>query len=373
MVKILQIGLAYTLGGIEQFMINYGQNINKERITFDFINVFEETKSQKFYEELLKIGQVYDIDDYRKHPFKSYKQLKKIINEGKYDIIHYNMNSAVFLLPLICAKNSNAKRVIAHSHNSDNDKGIIKSIVHFINKHFITFFASDYFACSEKAAKWFFSKKTINSDKFKIINNAIDIDKFQYNPVTREQYRRDLNLNNSLVIAHVGRFNKQKNHEKLIEIFKEIHEIENNSTLLLIGDGILRENIQDKVEKLGLSNNVKFLGIRKDVSSLLQAADVFVFPSLYEGLGMVLIEAQASGLPCFTSKDVVPDEAKVTSLLNFIDLEESAGNWAKEIVLNYKKYERRNTNREITERGYNIKNEALRLGKIYESLVKESE
>ncbi len=372
MIKVLHIGMSYGLGGIEQFLINYSKNIDKDLIKIDFINVFEVAKKQSYYTELSKLGKIYNIADYRNHPFKSYKQLKEVINNGNYDIVHYNMNSAAYLLPLICAKNSNAKRVIAHAHNSANDKGIIKSIVHFINKHFITFFASDYFACSEKAAKWFFSKKTINGDRFKIINNAIDIDKFQYNPDIREKYRKDLNLKDSLVIAHVGRFKKQKNHEKLIEIFKEINAVENNSTLLLIGDGILRESIQNKVKDLNISDNVKFLGIRHDVESLLQAADVFVLPSLYEGAPTVVIEAQASGLLCELS-DTITREVKVLDETNYIDLKASSKEWADKILDDVKNFERKDTISEMTEKGYNIKNEALKLGKIYESLVKESE
>ena len=372
MIKVLHIGLSYELGGIEQFVINYGQNINKEIMIMDFINVFEKTKNQSFYKELLKIGEVYDIDDYRKHPFKSYKQLKKTINDGNYDIVHYNMNSAAFLLPLICAKNSNAKRVIAHAHNASNDKGIIKSVVHFINKHFITFFASDFFACSEKAAKWFFSKKVMNSNRFRIIHNAIDVQKFQYNLEIRNKYRQNLELGNNIVITHIGRFNKQKNHTKLIEIFKEIHEIENKTILLLIGDGILKEKVKNKVKDFNLTNNVRFLGIRDDVASLLQASDVFVLPSLYEGAPTVVIEAQASGLLCELS-DTITKEVKILDETNYISLKKTSEDWANKILEDLKKFKRKDSIKKMTDKGYNIKEEALKIQKIYEGLVKDSE
>lgn len=370
MERILQIGMKYALGGIESYLINYYRNIDKSKYQFDFINIYP--KELCFQKELEKSGaNIYNVTSYYKHPIKFIRELKKIIKFNNYQIVHCNMNSAAVLFPLIAAKMSKAKVIIAHAHNSSSDKGIFKALLHNINKKFIPLFANTYFACSNKAGEWFFSKKILNSKKYFIINNAIDVKKFKFNNTIRKEKRKELGINdNTLVIGHVGRFVPQKNHEFLIDIFNEVYKKNKNAVLLLIGFGPLEENIKFKVSKLKLSKNVLFLGKRTDVNELYQAMDVFLLPSLYEGLPLVGIEAQTAGLTCFLSKTIT-NEINLFNSINFIDLKTSPKLCASEILALSKcgSKENRNTNYEkIRKSNYNIKTAAKRLMEIYKTI-----
>ena len=279
MIKVLQIGMTDNLGGIESYLINYSRNIDRSRVSFDFINI--SSNPLCFEEELKKSGsQIYKISSYYKNPLKYIIELKKIIKKNNYQIIHCNMNSAVMLFPLIAAKMAKAKVIIAHAHNSSSDKGFLKSLLHVVNKRFIPFFANTYFACSYKAGEWFFNRRILNGNHFYLIYNAIDEEKFKYSKNTRKKVREKLNIkDNTFVIGHVGRFVVQKNHMFLIETFYEFQKRYSNTLLLLIGIGPLFEKMQLKVKKLGLSSSVKFLGQQTNVNELYQAMDIFAFSS----------------------------------------------------------------------------------------------
>ena len=257
------------------------------------------------------------------------------------------MNSAVFLYPIIAAKMAKAKIIIAHSHNSSSDKGIIKSLLHNLNKHFIYLFANEFFACSERAGEWFFSKRVRNSDNYRIINNAIEIDKYVFDKSIRQRKREELGITDEyILIGHVGRFNKQKNHSLLIDIFDNYHKKNIKSKLILVGQGPLMNKIKNKVNKLNLQKDVLFLGLRNDTYELYQAFDVFILPSLYEGLPLVGVEAQYSGLGCIFSSNI-SKELKITNNCFYVGLNRSLDEWCKNIdkalnicrkKVNYEKY-----------------------------------
>ena len=331
MLKILQIGMTDNLGGIESFIMNYYRNINKNKIQFDFINIYDGDLC--FQKEIEKLGgNVYQVTSYYKNPIKYLKEVIKIIKRNQYDVVHCNMNSSVFLYPLIAAKIAKAKVIISHAHNASSDKGVIKNVIHSINKHFIPMFADKYFACSYKAACWFYSNKIIKSKNFFIINNAIDIRKFVYNELIRKEVRKKLKISdNTLLIGHVGRFVVQKNHKFIIEIFMELISKEKNCKLLLIGTGPLKEMIKEIVENNNLFNKVIFLENRNDINELMQAMDIFVLPSLYEGLPLVGVEAQYAGLPCVFS-DSITKEVKLNDSTIFIPLKFSVKYWVKKII-----------------------------------------
>lgn len=318
--RILQIGMTDNLGGIENYLMNYYRNINKEKIQFDFVNIYQNNLC--FQEEIESLGgKVYKVSSYYKHPLKYINELKKIIKDNNYEIVHCNMNSAVMLYPLIAAKLVHTKVIIAHSHNASSDKGLLKSILHSINKHFIPLFANTYFACSKKAGEWFYSKKILNSDKFYVINNAININDFKFDSFVRSEMRNNLKIGkDEIVLCHVGRFNKQKNHEFLIKAFKEIQQKNSKTKLMLIGIGPLLEQTKELAKKLRLENDVIFLGQRNDVYKLMCSADIFVLPSLYEGLPLVGVEAQASGLKCYISNNVTK-EVQLLNETEFLPLE----------------------------------------------------
>lgn len=326
-IRVLQIGMTDNLGGIESYLINYYRNIDKNKIQFDFINIY--SNKLCFQDEMKEMGaQIYNVPNYYKHPLRYIKSVRYIINKYNYQIVHCNMNSAAMIFPLIASKLSCAKIIIAHAHNNSSDKGILKAFLHSVNKNFIPLLANEFFACSIEAAQWFFSKKIIKGTHFSIIENGIDPSKFMYDSKIREDVRNELNISrDTFVIGHVGRFVKQKNHNFLIEVFKEILELESNSLLILIGVGELQGKIKQKVDQIGIQKKVLFLNNRNDVNRIMQAMDVFVLPSLYEGLGIVLVEAQYLGLPIVAS-DKIPEVAKVSDNFKMISLAEEKSNWA---------------------------------------------
>jgi glycosyltransferase EpsF len=226
-------------------------------------------------------------------------------------------------------------------------------------------YATDYMCCSELAGRWLFGNKEYDKGNVYLLNNAIDLDKFKYDEKIRKEVRKELNIkDDTLVIGHIGRFVAQKNHTFLIDIFNEIHKNNNDSILLLAGQGPKENEIKEKVKTLNLEKNVVFLGQRNDANRLYQAFDVFLLPSLYEGLPVVGVEAQASGLLCILSESMT-QETKVLDTTTFISLEESAKEWSTKLLDNYKNFKRRDTTKEITNNNVNIKQESIKLENKY--------
>lgn len=363
-----QIRVAHILGkmvggGVEAFIMNYYRHIDKEKVQFDFIIDSDSTVVPR--EEIEKLGgRIIEIPPYQ-HIFKYTKELKKVLKENKYKIVHSHLNS-LSVFPLYCAWTVKVPVRIAHSHSTTNKKEWKKNLIKRILKPFSKVFATDYFACSEHAGSWLFGNKTFNEGKVTLIYNAIDVEKFRFNNETRSRIRKELNIDDKYVLGHVGRFVKQKNHEFLIEIFNEVHKQNSSAVLLLIGDGPLESNIKQKVKELNLEEQVYFLGVRDNVNEYMQAMDVFVFPSLYEGLGIVAIEAQCSGLRCICSTEV-PLEVKVSEQVCFNSIDD-INSWKNDILTE-------NTSRvDITENirnsQYEIAIESRNLLNKYLSLVR---
>lgn len=296
-----------------------------------FINMY---KTKFYYEEkIIELGgKIHGVTSYTKNPIKYIFELRKIIIENNYEVVHCNMNSAVYLYPLIAAKLAGVKTIIAHSHNNSNDKGFLKSIVHNVNKYAIPLYANKFYACSIDAGKYFFSKKIVTGSKFMVIYNGINTESFAPNTESMEKKKIELGIDsNAFVVGHVGRFTPQKNHEYLINVFKHIVDRDENARLILIGKGQLEEKVLSQIKEKGLEKNVLMLGNRNDVEELMQVFDVFVLPSLYEGLGIVLIEAQSAGVPCVTT-DEIPEEAELNKTFKRISLKEKQLLWAEEIL-----------------------------------------
>lgn len=345
-------------GGVESFIMNYYRNIDRAKVQFDFIIDSDSTLIPR--EEIENLGgKIIEISPYQKI-FSYMKELTKILKENNYTIVHSHLNT-LSVFPLFCACCAKIPRRIAHSHSTTNKKEWKKNIIKNILKLFSKIFANEYYACSEYAGKWLFGDKTFEKGNVKIINNAIDINKFSYNGKIRDVIRKELNIENNLVLGHVGRFVKQKNHDFLIDVFLEVYKVNKNAVLLLIGEGTLEKEIKAKVTKFGIEKNVHFLGQRNDVNKLLQAMDVLVFPSLYEGLGMVLIEAQCSGLSCVVSNNV-PKEVKINENVEFIDIKDSLNNWKEKVLTISNKREEINISKF---ENYNIKLMSKDLEKRY--------
>ena len=361
-IRVLQIIGFVCGGGVEAVIMNYYRNIDRNKIQFDFIiDGYEKTVLD---DEIASLGgKVYKVEPYTKNPFKNIYQMYRIIKDNNYQIVHSNMNTlAVF--SLFAAWLAGAKVRILHNHSTAVKSEKLRSAVKYILRPFAPIFANKYLACSKLAGEWMYGKKKMEEGKVKVLNNAINVDDFSYNVNLRKKLRQDLKINeNTLVIGHVGRFMYQKNHDFLIDVFKEIHKQKNNSLLLLIGDGSLRKMIESKVQNYGLKDCVKFLGLRKDVKDLYNVMDVFVLPSWYEGLPVVSVEAQANGLPCFVS-DKVSKECYLSSSMHFISLDKNAGDWSEKI-LGSNIIRNKNAKKELIANNFEIKNEAGKLIKLY--------
>ena len=361
-IRIAQIMGKWVGGGVEAVVMNYYRHIDRNKIQFDFICDDDSTCIPK--EEIENLGgKVILIPPYQK-VLKYHKELKKVLKEGQYKIVHSHIN-ALSVFSLWAAKSAKVPVRIAHSHSTSNKKEWKKTLLKNILRPFSKIFATDYFCCSELAGRWLFGNKTYDQGKVYLLNNAIDVDKFKYNEKVRKAKRKELNIKDKdLVIGHIGRFVKQKNHEFLIDIFNEIHKQNKNTILLLAGDGPLKEEIQNKVKKIGLEKNVQFLGQRNDANELYQAMDAFVLPSLYEGLPVVGVEAQASGLPCFFSTDMTK-ETKILDSTQFIELTKRPAEWAELILKKTKKNQRKNAIETISKNNFNINIEAKKLQENY--------
>lgn len=219
-------------------------------------------------------------------------------------------------------------------------------------------------ACSSRAGEWMFGRR-----KYEVLENGLSIDKYYFDYNNRKKIQKEFGINENFVVGHVGRFTQVKNHEFLLEIFSEIKKIQKESILLLVGEGSEKNKIQAKAENMNLANSVIFAGARKDVGALMSAMDCFVFPSIFEGLGNVLIEAQINGLNCFVNKKVITKEVEITDKIHGISLENEPEIWAENILSTINRSERKETEKKCFDR-YDIKNVVRKLTNIYEQGAK---
>ena len=339
-------------GGAETMVMNLYRKIDRSLIQFDFVKHTED--SCEFDEEILSLGgRIISIPQFKGYNFlhyiNSWRKLFKVHSE--YKIIHGHVRSTASIYLWI------AKRyrliTVAHSHSTSSGNGF-KAFVKNILQYPIRNNADYFFACSRKAGLWLFGKRVVQGNNFTILNNAIDTQRYTFDSQVRYHLREKLHIENKFVIGHVGRFTAAKNHNFLIDIFKLINDKYANTFLLLVGDGDLRTQLERKVRDLGLTHCVSFLGVRADIPDIMQAMDVFLFPSLVEGLGIVAIEAQAAGLPSIVS-DALPEEVIVSNLIQRVSLNTLINHWVDLVLGHYfNPKERKNTSEEINKNGYNI-------------------
>ncbi|KAA8812056.1 glycosyltransferase [Lactobacillus crispatus] len=359
MIKVLHSELQSNIGGIESFLLNLTKSMDMTNIHFDML-----MKGNNPYLENELKGLGVTIYKVPADPLQYSKFVKKLLKENNYDFVYVHKNSAAnILLPVMVKKYSHAK-LIVHSHNTSPSGGSkIAIVLHKFNRKKLCQLSDYRFACSDTAAEWMFGKD-YQSKNVKIIKNGIITQDYVYNPEVRVKTREQLGLKGKFVIGHVGAFREQKNHKFLLKIFSKLDDP--NAVLILIGDGVLKPEIQKSVQNMGLADRVLFLGTRHDIANLLQACDVFVMPSLWEGLSVAAIEAQASGLETLLSANV-SKEVKVTNLVKFINLsdinewETNLRNIAQSSVV------RKNVGRKIEVAGFDMKNSAQFLKKIFES------
>lgn len=356
-IRILQVVTHMNRGGLETMLMNYYRQIDRSRVQFDFLVHRDERAA--YDDEIESLGgKIYRLPRLVPWSASYQKALDRFFEtHPEYKIVHVHQDCLSSVI-LKAAKKRGIPVRIAHSHNNSQDKNL-KYLIKLFYKRKIPQYATELFACGQAAGDWMFG-----GAPFRILNNAIDSIAYRYDAETARQIRKESGISeDALVIGHVGRFSPQKNHAFLLDIFSEIHKKNEKAVLLLVGGGDLRSEIEAKAESLGLSEKVIFTGVRSDVSALLQAMDSFVFPSLYEGLPVTMIEAQAAGLPCFIS-DKVPPDCIVTDLVQTVSLDDSPESWAEKI-LSLRGEPHRDTYDEIVRAGFDIAENAKWLEEYY--------
>lgn len=359
-IRILQIVTTTERAGLETMIMNYYRNIDREKVQFDFLRHRE---GEHAYDAEIKAmgGRIYVVPPFNPLNTNGYlTALNTFFREHhSYPIVHAHLD-CLSTVPLQYAQKYGVPTRIAHAHVSRMTVDAKYPIRMFYRAQ-IPHFSTDLFACSEDAGKWMFGKH-----RFTVIPNAIDCAAFAYDSQKSERLRRDNGLEGQLVIGHVGRFDPVKNHVFLVEVFREIVKHHSKSILLLAGVGNEMSKIQALVHDYGLDDKVRFLGSVSNVPELMQTIDVFLFPSLYEGLGISLIEAQAAGIPCYTSRGCVPEAANITGSVKYLSLEQSAECWADLILQELPSLPERKSNLQaVREAGYDIKTEAQKLETMY--------
>lgn len=360
-VRIAQMMTEMNYGGVEMVVMNYYLHMDHSRYQFDFFALEGSEVPQR--EEIERLGgRVYIVPKYTH--LKSYiHEVTALLKENGYPIVHSQMN-ALSVFSLYAAKKAGVPIRIAHSHSTAGKGETKKNIVKNLLRPFSKCFPTQLFACSEMAGDWLYGRNA----HYEIVNNAIDLSKFTYHPEIRNDVRRELGIEGKFVVGHIGRFCYQKNHDFLIDIFKEIHDKCSNAVLIMAGEGELEPHIREKVAQMGLSDCVKFLGVRRDAPRLYQAMDVFLLPSRYEGLPVVGVEAQAAGLPLITT-DLVTKETKILASTRFLNSADSVSLWADAVLDSVKGYERHDTAQEMRQAGFDIEAEAQKLMERYDSMT----
>ncbi|MBQ8472248.1 MAG: glycosyltransferase [Bacilli bacterium] len=363
-IRILQYIGSLNIGGSQTMIMELYRNIDKKKIQFDFIIDKEEKYFQKEIESLG--GKVYVLPNYNgKNHFLYTRAWDDFFeNHKEYKIIHSHVRSTAAIVLKIAKKYGLI--TISHSHSTSNGKGI-SSVIKKIYQYKIRYIANYFIGCSKESCIWLFGKKVADSNKCFVLNNSINTEKFLYNSNIRNTIRKKYHLEDKFIIGTVGRFVESKNHKFILEIFNEIQKNNKEAFLLLIGDeSSLKCEIQNKIKDLNLEDKVLILTNRSDVNEFLQVMDVFVMPSIYEGLPVTLIEAQAASLPIVMS-DTITDEVIITNLITKLSLEDDIKIWVQNI-LKYKNFKRYNTKKEIQASGYDISKNVNWLTEFYMKL-----
>ena len=330
MKRLLCIVGSMDAGGAETFLMKIYRQLDKTKYQMDFAVA---TSKKGYYDDeiLAKGGKIYLITPKSNGIIKNFSSIKRLVREKSYQYVLRTSQHSLSALELLAAKLGGAKVRVFRSSNSNTTSGSKKQmLLHKACIFMPALFANVKIAPSTEAAEFMFGKDCIKKGKAFLLHNAIDLDLYKFDKEQRAKYRNEFNIENKLVIGHIGRFNQQKNHKFLIDIFDEVLKRINNAVLLLIGKGELEEEITQQINKLGISDKVIFTGVRSDIPQLLSAMDVFVMPSFYEGMPNTIIESQATGLSCVIS-DTITKEANITGLVRYISLNDTAQTWAEEV------------------------------------------
>ncbi|MDF1494090.1 glycosyltransferase family 1 protein [Caproiciproducens sp. CPB-2] len=364
MIRVLQVIGCLNRAGAETMIVNVLRNIDTQKIQFDFL-VYGDAIGDYEKEVITYGAKVIHIQTPSSNYYQFYKNLQKVMRtNGPYKIVHAHIlfNNGFILR---AAYKTGIPNRISHSHSTQNriNEMILTRFYAYIMRKQILKYATDFFACSYRAGEFLYSKQIFDA-KGIVINNSINTNDFSFDINIRNKVRKKMEITDKFIIGHVGRFQPSKNHIFLLDIFKAVHDRNKDSVLLLVGDGELRPQIEKKIADLDLIDSVILTGVRADTAELYQAMDVFVFPSLFEGLGIVAIEAQAAGLPCIVA-NTIPREAFITDLIKSVPLEEPPEVWSTEILKYKEGFERKDTSEQVRQAGYDTKEQAKWLEEFY--------
>ena len=369
MKRILIFGMTENPGGVESFLMNYYRNIDRNKIQFDFLCNSHELVA--YEDELLSLGgRTYHITARSKNRSLYRKELKEVFEKysSEWDAIWVNVCSLANIDYLKVAKKYGIKKRIIHSHNSCNMDGFLRGILHRWNKLHVDRYATDFWACSEDAAKWFYKKKLL--PKALVIHNAIDVKSMAFDQNKRNQIRQKIGVSdNTYLIGNIGRLHFQKNQSFMLDVFANFYRENKNSMLILVGQGGDEEMLREKCANLGLQDAVIFAGVQKDICAWLSAFDLFLFPSLFEGLSVVALEAQANGVVVIASDGVIPVEVKMNNNFEFYSLNRTPKEWANRIGKIKEENERENAQmifKTFVDNGYEINTQVKKLERLLE-------
>lgn len=347
-IRVLQIVGAMYPGGLENFIMNLYEHIDREKVQFDF--AVHARKENDYVEKIENMGgRVYLLPRLSRHPVKSLNALQKLLNENDYKMVIRHTANALVSPQLLVARRSGIKAV-CHSHTSTDPQ----KIMHYLGRMLMKKATDVRIACSPEAGKWMYG----NLD-YKVIKNAIDIEKFIYRKEADEKIREEFGCQDAHIYGHIGNFVYAKNHLYLMDIFSQILNIDENAMFICVGEGELRADIEAKIKELGIEKKVILTGMRKDAPDFMSAMDVMIFPSIYEGLPLTLVEAQAASLPCIISDVITRDVSMTKDLIEFRSISEDASEWAKRAydLVNSKKDKQKvriQQRESIASKGYDI-------------------
>lgn len=364
-IHVLHVLGGVGLGGAESRIMDLYRQMDREEIQFDFLVHASAARKPEFYDEEIQNlgGHIYVLPKFRVYNYFAYKKAVRAFFAAhrEFRVVQGHMTStAGIYLPI--AKKAGVPVVAAHARNAGVVKGLKGLATRFFRRG-LAKKADHCFACSALAGQDVFGEAAMKAGQVKVIYNAIDVGRFTYNEKVRRQVRAQLGIDTGLVLGHVGRFQYQKNHPYLLEVFAAVCKKQPDARLLLLGEGEDRPAMEEKCRRLGIADKVHFLGNRKDAERFYQAMDLFLLPSFFEGLPGVLVEAQAAGLRCFVS-DTVTREAKATDLVTYLSIGEPPVRWAEEI-LKQADYTRRDTAQELRRAGFDVRAQAQGYRQFY--------
>lgn len=322
--RVLMSGMSGSKGGKETYIVGMTRELVKLGDTVDFLTVDD---PMAYEDEMASLGcEIHHIPRRSEHPVGHRRAISRVLGSSQFDVIWSHKTTLSSIEDLEIAKSAAVPVRIVHSHCTENMGGKLTALMHAMNRRRIHRFATSFYACTQRAGKYFFQVGT----DYQVVNNAFYVEKYLFDENARDKMRKDLGIGkDAFVLCHVGRFSPEKNHQKIIRVFANICANRNNAMLLLCGDGPTKQAMEDLAAGLGIADNVLFLGVVDDIPSILSASDVLIFPSFHEGLPYALLEAQANGLPCVVSDSIDCDGFRMNCVAR-LDITCSDEMWARE-------------------------------------------